>query len=77
MSQKKTAIVGGTPERNAAVTRAILAGEESPARDIALLNAGAAIYCAGRAADIRTGIHAAAEAVDDGRAREALNTTSS
>lgn len=69
----ETAIVGGTPEHNAAVTRAILAGEESPARDIALLNAGAAIYCAGRAADIRTGIHTAAEAVDDGRAREALD----
>jgi len=68
----ETAIVGGTPEHNAAVTRAILAGEESPARDIALLNAGAAIYCAGRAPDIRGGIHTAAEAVDDGRAREAL-----
>ena len=68
----ETAIVGGTPEHNAAVTRAILAGEESPARDIALLNAGAAIYAAGRAPDLRTGIHTAAEAVDDGRAREAL-----
>jgi len=68
----ETVIVGGTPEHNAAVTRAILAGEESPARDIALLNAGAAIYAAGRAPDLRTGVHTAAEAVDDGRAREAL-----
>jgi len=68
----ETAIVGGTPEHNAAVTRAILAGEESPARDIALLNAGAAIYAAGRVPDLRTGVHTAAEAVDDGRAREAL-----
>ena len=68
----ETAIVGGDPQHNAAVTRAILAGEESPARDIALLNAGAAIYAAGRAPDLRAGVHMAAEAVDDGRAREAL-----
>jgi anthranilate phosphoribosyltransferase len=66
-------IVGGTPEHNAAVTRAILAGEESPARDIALLNAGAAIYAAGASPDVRTGITAASEAVDDGRSARALD----
>src|SRR5947209_323363 len=35
-------LTGGTPEQNAAVTRAILQGEEGPPRDLALINAGAA-----------------------------------
>jgi len=69
----ETAIVGGTPEHNAAVTRAILAGEESPARDIALLNAGAAIYAAGRADGLEAGVRAAEIAVDGGGAAEALD----
>src|SRR3954464_12052848 len=43
-------VSGGTPEDNAATTRAILGGEQGPARDLALLNAGAAIYAAGAAA---------------------------
>ena len=42
------AVAGGTPDVNAATTRAILAGEPGPARGLALLNAGAAIYAAGR-----------------------------
>src|ERR687894_379681 len=43
------AVGGGRPEDNAATTRAILAGEHGPQRDLALLNAGAAIYAGGRA----------------------------
>ena len=39
----------GPPEANAATTRRILAGEPGPERDLALLNAGAAIYAGGRA----------------------------
>src|SRR5881394_2985442 len=38
------AVTGGTPEENAATTRSILAGERGPRRDLAVLNAGAAIY---------------------------------
>ena len=52
----------GPPEANAATTRAILAGEPGPQRDLALLNAGAAIYAAGRADSLREGVEAAAEA---------------
>src|SRR4051794_20950828 len=40
-------IGGGHPEENAAITRAILSGEEGPQADLALLNAGAAIYAGG------------------------------
>ena len=43
----RDAVTGGSPEVNAATTRAILAGEPGAARDLALLNAGAAIYAAG------------------------------
>jgi len=67
------AIRGGTPAENAAVTRAILAGESGPHRDLALLNAGAAIYAAGRADSIAAGVGAAAEAVDSGAAARTLD----
>ncbi len=58
----------GLPEANAATTRRILAGEQGPERDLALLNAGAAIYAGGRADTLREGVEAAAEAVDSGAA---------
>ena len=67
-------VAGGTPEHNAAVTRRIFAGEAGPARDIAALNAGAAIYVAGRAETLEAGVRAAEEALDSGRAAEALDT---
>jgi anthranilate phosphoribosyltransferase len=62
------AVVGGPPEANAATTRAILAGEPGPRRDLALLNAGAAIYAGGLADTLQEGIAAAREAVDSGAA---------
>jgi anthranilate phosphoribosyltransferase len=74
---------GGTPEQNAAVTRSILAGEDEregaeggplPRADVelALINAGAAIYAAGSAASIAEGVEVAREAVSSGAAAEAL-----
>jgi anthranilate phosphoribosyltransferase len=66
------AVAGGTPEENAAIARAILAGEAGARRDIAVLNAGAAIYAAGRAEDLAGGVAAAAQAVDSGAAADAL-----
>jgi anthranilate phosphoribosyltransferase len=65
-------LAGGTPERNAAVTRAVLAGQTGPARELALANAGAAIYAAGAAPSLAAGVVAAREAIDDGRAERAL-----
>ncbi len=67
-------IVGGSPEDNAKVVRSVLAGEQGPARDISLLNAGAAILVAGRAQDMAGGVAEAAEAVDSGAAREVLES---
>ena len=67
------AIGAGPPDANAATTRRILAGEPGPERDLALLNAGAAIYAGGRADTLREGVEAAAEAVDSGAAAAALD----
>ena len=64
---KKDDIKGGTPEENAAITRAILAGQEQgPKRDIVLLNAGAAIYLGGKAASIADGIGVARSLIENG-----------
>jgi anthranilate phosphoribosyltransferase len=65
-------IAGGTPGENAAVTRAVLAGELGPHRDIVLLNAAAAIYVGGLAADLEEGVGKAAEAIDSGAAAVVL-----
>jgi anthranilate phosphoribosyltransferase len=67
---------GGTPEHNAAVTRAILSGEASgggsAATELAVLNAGAAIYAGGRSDSIAEGVQAARRALSDGGAERAL-----
>ncbi len=67
------ATAGGSPEENAATTRAILGGEQGPRRDLAVLNAAAAIYAAGRAVDLAGGVAAAQEAIDDGAAMRTLD----
>jgi anthranilate phosphoribosyltransferase len=63
---------GGTPAENAAVTRAILAGEPGQRADLALINAGAAIYAAGVVQTLAEGVQAARAAVADGSAESAL-----
>ena len=65
---------GGSPAENAAVTRAILGGGARgvPGEQLALINAGAAIYAAGAVATIADGVEAAREALVDGRAAAAL-----
>src|SRR3954449_4361720 len=67
------AIRGGTPDQNAGVTRAILAGEHGPARDLALLNAGAAIYAGGGPDALPEGVEAPRAAVDSGAAGQTLD----
>jgi anthranilate phosphoribosyltransferase len=70
------AVRGGRPDENAAITRAILDGALEPGhpqRDLALLNAGAAIYAAGRAPSIAAGVGQAADAVDSGAAARTLD----
>jgi anthranilate phosphoribosyltransferase len=65
-------VAGGTPEENAAAVRAVLAGEPGPRRDLAVLNAAAAIYAGGLAADLDQGVARAAEAIDSGAAGNVL-----
>ncbi len=67
-----SAITGGTPDVNAQTTRRIFAGEKGPARDLAALNAGAAIYVSGRVETLEEGVRSAEAAIDDGRAAAAL-----
>jgi anthranilate phosphoribosyltransferase len=66
------AIPGGEPAENATVVRSVLDGETGPARDVSLLNAGAAIFVAGAADDLKDGVARAGEAIDSGAAREVL-----
>ena len=66
-------IAGGEPEDNAATIRSVLAGEHGPAREISLLNAGAAIYVGGAADDLGAGVDAAREAVDSGAGSRVLD----
>jgi anthranilate phosphoribosyltransferase len=66
------AVAGGSPAENASRVKSILAGEDGPARDLALLNAGAAIYVGGGASGLEAGIQRAREAVDSGAAKELL-----
>jgi anthranilate phosphoribosyltransferase len=65
-------IPGGDPAENAQTTRAILAGEAGPARDLALLNAGAAIYAGNGAPTLAEGVAAAQRAIADGAAAATL-----
>jgi anthranilate phosphoribosyltransferase len=66
-------VPGGDPMANAATARAIFAGERGAARDLALLNAGAAVYAGGRAESLAAGVAAATDAVDSGAATAALD----
>lgn len=63
------AILGGTPEENAAALRAVLDGAAGAYRDAVLLNSAAALVIAGRAADLRDGVSIASDSIDSGRAR--------
>jgi anthranilate phosphoribosyltransferase len=68
----QAAIRGGSAADNARIIRAVLAGERGPARDIVVLNAGAALFIAGQAASVTDGMARAAGAIDRGDAARAL-----
>jgi anthranilate phosphoribosyltransferase len=63
---------GGDPEQSAAIARAVLQGAKGPARDVVLLNSGAALHVAGSAASVQDGLRLAAESIDSGKARQKL-----
>jgi anthranilate phosphoribosyltransferase len=65
-------LVGGEPAENAEVVRRVLAGDHGAHRNIVVLNAGAALVVADRAADLAEGIALAEESIDSGAAAAAL-----
>ncbi len=65
-------LAGGTAADNARIIEGVLAGEKGPRRDVVALNAGAVLWAAGAAADLRAGVRLAEESLDAGRARMVL-----
>lgn len=71
---QKEELVGGTPAENAEITRKILSGEEKGAKRKAVcLNAGAALYIAGKSESMKAGVKMAEELIDSGAALTKLN----
>jgi len=69
-----TALAGGDSAANAVITREILDGAAGEKRNVVVLNAAAALICAGTAADFPAGIKLAEESIDSGAAREKLSS---
>ncbi len=69
----KEELVGGTPQENAQITKDILNGTERGAKRCAVcLNAGAALYIAGKAQTMQEGVHMAEKLIDNGAALKKL-----
>lgn len=69
----KEELVGGTPQENAEITKAILTGAEmGPKRQAVCLNAGASLYITGKAATIEEGVRMAEQLIDSGAAMKKL-----
>ena len=60
------------PQDSARIARGVLAGERGAARDVALMNAAAALVAADAAADLAAGVQIAARAIDEGAAAAKL-----
>lgn len=70
----KKELLGGRPEENARITRDIISGaDKGPKRQAVCLNAGAAIYIAGKAGDMKEGVRRAEELIDSGKAGDKLS----
>ena len=67
-------LAGGTAEENAVLAGRVLDGEPGPRRDIVLLNAGAALFVAGRSASLSEGVAQAAASIESGKASAVLDT---
>jgi anthranilate phosphoribosyltransferase len=63
----------GTPEENAATTRAVLSGSDGPDRTLTIINAAAAIYVGGRAVSLAEGVQLATQSIDSGAAHGKLD----
>ena len=61
-----------TPEQSMAMLKGVLANEPGAARDIVILNAGAALYAANVTDSMKTGINLARQAIESGAAQGKL-----
>jgi len=68
-----TRIMADGPQESLGTIIEVFAGEKGPARDVVVMNAGAAIYAAGLANSIKAGVRRAEQVIDDGSARLKLN----
>jgi anthranilate phosphoribosyltransferase len=68
------ALAGGKAEECATIARDVLAGARGARRDAVLLNAAAALVAGGHAADLRSGVERAQDALDSGRAAALLES---
>ena len=68
-----TDLTGGAPADNAAALRRLMDGETGPYRDIVLLNAAAAFVVGEKVETLGEGVARAAQVIDDGRAKAALD----
>ena len=66
------ALKGGDADANAIALQSVLSGKPSPYRDVALMNAAAALVVAGRAKDLREGVAIGAKSLDSGAANARL-----
>jgi anthranilate phosphoribosyltransferase len=66
------ALHGGSANESADIIKGVLQGDKGPARDVVLLNSGAALYVSGKAETLERGVGLAAESIDSGRARQKL-----
>jgi anthranilate phosphoribosyltransferase len=70
---KPEALRGGDAEHNAKALMGVLKGERGPYRDVALLNAAAALVVAGKATDLKAGVALAQKSIDSGEAEGSLD----
>lgn len=69
----KEELVGGTPAENAAITRAILSGEQGAKRDAVVLNSAAALHVARPDLTLKEAVKTVQDIIDSGKAMEQLN----
>jgi anthranilate phosphoribosyltransferase len=69
---KSETLRGGDADHNAKALIAVLKGQPGPFRDVAVLNAAAALVVAGKAKDLKDGVARAHKSIDSGEAEGSL-----
>jgi anthranilate phosphoribosyltransferase len=70
---KKEDLLGGSPAENAKILRAIFSGEKGAKQDAVVINAGAAMFTAGKFDSIEAAVSVAADVITGGKALSKLD----